>query len=112
MKIVLLHGADALGPPEDPVLAQVEAALRDAGHDVSRVAALGVPVLVVGDTLHALGRLAHFYRAAWTLPVVAVGGSNGKTSTKELLKAALATGDPPTIAPLARPKTILKERTA
>ena len=38
MKIVLLHGADALGPPEDPVLAQVEAALRDAGHDVSRVA--------------------------------------------------------------------------
>ena len=58
-------------------------------HDASRVAGLGVPVFVVDDTLHALGALGHFYRAAWTIPVVAVGGSNGKTSTKELLKAAL-----------------------
>lgn len=58
-------------------------------HDASCAAGLGVPVFVVRDTLHALGALARFYRAAWTLPVVAVGGSNGKTSTKELLKAAL-----------------------
>lgn len=58
-------------------------------HDASRAAGLGVPVFVVDDTLHALGALAHFFRAAWALPVVAVGGSNGKTSTKELLKAAL-----------------------
>ena len=57
--------------------------------DAPRAAGLGVPAFVVDDTLHALGALAHFYRAAWTLPVVAVGGSNGKTSTKELLKAAL-----------------------
>lgn len=57
--------------------------------DASRAAGLGVPVLTVDNTLHALGALGHFYRAAWTLPVVAVGGSNGKTSTKELLKAAL-----------------------
>ena len=58
-------------------------------HDASRVAGTGVPVFVVDDTLHALGALAQFFRAAWTLPVIAVGGSNGKTSTKELLKAAL-----------------------
>lgn len=37
MKIVLLHNVDALGPPEDPVLGQVEAALRDGGHAVARV---------------------------------------------------------------------------
>ena len=37
MKIVLLHSADALGPPEDPVLGQVEAALREGGHEVGRV---------------------------------------------------------------------------
>ncbi len=58
-------------------------------HDATRAVGLGVPVFAVDDTLHALGALGHFYRAAWTLPVVAVGGSNGKTSTKELLKAAL-----------------------
>ncbi len=57
--------------------------------DATRAGGLGVPVFAVEDTLHALGALGHFYRAAWTLPVVAVGGSNGKTSTKELLKAAL-----------------------
>lgn len=58
-------------------------------HDPAKAAALGVPVFVVDDTLLALGALGRFFRAAWNIPVVAVGGSNGKTSTKELLKAAL-----------------------
>ena len=58
-------------------------------NDASRTVGLGVPAFAVDDTLHALGALARFYRASWTVPVVAVGGSNGKTSTKELLKAAL-----------------------
>ena len=50
---------------------------------------LGVPVLAVGDTLHALGRLGRYRRRAWGRTVVAIGGSNGKTSTKELVRAAL-----------------------
>jgi D-alanine-D-alanine ligase len=37
MKIVLLHTSDAAGPPEDPVLAQLEDALRSEGHDVARL---------------------------------------------------------------------------
>ena len=47
-------------------------------------------VLVVEDTRVALGKLATAYRKDFTLPFVAVGGSNGKTTTKELLASALS----------------------
>lgn len=57
--------------------------------DARLAATLGVPVFEVPDTLVALGALARFRRLAWGRPVIAVGGSNGKTSTKELLKAVL-----------------------
>lgn len=57
--------------------------------DVRRAPIAGVPVLEVPDTLIALGQLARYRRDAWAKPVIGVGGSNGKTSTKELLKAAL-----------------------
>lgn len=54
-----------------------------------RTAGLGVPVFAVRDTLAALGALARYRRRAWSGTVVGVGGSNGKTTTKELLRAAL-----------------------
>lgn len=57
--------------------------------DATRTAGLGVPVYTVEDTHVALADLARYRRLAWARPVVAVGGSNGKTSTKELLKAVL-----------------------
>lgn len=57
--------------------------------DGARAVGLGLPVYVVPDTLVALGQLATAWRRAWGRTVIAVGGSNGKTSTKELLKAAL-----------------------
>lgn len=50
---------------------------------------LGVPTYVVVDTLVALGKLATAWRRAWGGPVIAVAGSNGKTSTKDMLQAAL-----------------------
>ncbi len=58
-------------------------------HDATRAQGLGVPAYVVPDTLHALGALGRARRLAWGGPLVAVGGSNGKTSTKELIRAAL-----------------------
>jgi len=70
-------------------------AARDAGaaavvvEDAERAIGLGIPVLVVRNTREALGALARGWRRAWGGTVVAVGGSNGKTSTKELLRAAL-----------------------
>jgi UDP-N-acetylmuramoyl-tripeptide--D-alanyl-D-alanine ligase len=72
--------------------------LRDAVRDgaaaviVSRapkLTALGVPVYEVGDTLVALGALGNYWRRAWGKTIVGVAGSNGKTSTKDLLKASL-----------------------
>ncbi len=57
--------------------------------DAPRARALGVPVYVVSDTRTALAAVARYRREAWGGLVVAVGGSNGKTSTKELLRAAL-----------------------
>lgn len=41
MKIVLLHTQDAVEPPEDPVLGQLESALRAAGHETARAAVAG-----------------------------------------------------------------------
>jgi len=46
-------------------------------------------VLVVDDARAAFGKLAAAYRKDFTLPVIAVGGSNGKTTTKELLASVL-----------------------
>ena len=58
--------------------------------DAARAAGIGVPAYVVRDTRVALGALARYRREAWGKPVIAVGGSNGKTSTKAMLTAMLA----------------------
>ena len=49
----------------------------------------GCAIIAVEDTRRALGRLAAQYRAEFVVPIVAVGGSNGKTTTKELIAAVL-----------------------
>ena len=46
-------------------------------------------MLVVEDVRAALGKLAAAYRGQFDLPMVCVAGSNGKTTTKELLASAL-----------------------
>src|ERR1700746_1106005 len=50
----------------------------------------GCAVIAVDNPRHALGRLAARYREDFELPVIAVGGSNGKTTTKELLATVLS----------------------
>ncbi len=46
-------------------------------------------VLIVDDARIALGKLAAAYRTQFDLPIICVGGSNGKTTTKELLASVL-----------------------
>jgi UDP-N-acetylmuramoyl-tripeptide--D-alanyl-D-alanine ligase len=64
----------------------------------SRAAALaghaGLPLLAVPDTLAALGALARHHRRRFRVPLVAVTGSNGKTTTREMIAAILATRGP------------------
>jgi len=60
-----------------------------AGALVSRDVTSG-PVLRVDDTLVALQRLGEFARARSQAKIVAVTGSVGKTTTKEMLRRALA----------------------
>jgi len=50
-----------------------------------------IPLLIVEDTLRALGDLAHAWRERFSIPVIAITGSNGKTTTKELLQTVLKT---------------------
>lgn len=51
----------------------------------------GALLIEVDDTLAALGRLATHWRAKFTLPVVGITGSIGKSSTKELAAGVLGT---------------------
>ncbi|NOS93354.1 MAG: UDP-N-acetylmuramoyl-tripeptide--D-alanyl-D-alanine ligase [Cyclobacteriaceae bacterium] len=46
-------------------------------------------IIVVKDTLMALQDLARFHRTQLNIPIVGLTGSNGKTTSKELLNAVL-----------------------
>lgn len=47
--------------------------------------------IVVGDVLHTLQDLAAYHRAQFKIPVIGLTGSNGKTTTKELINLVLQT---------------------
>jgi UDP-N-acetylmuramoyl-tripeptide--D-alanyl-D-alanine ligase len=47
-------------------------------------------VIKVPNTTKALGQLARAHRDTLSIPIIAIGGSNGKTTTKELLKSVLS----------------------
>lgn len=72
-----------------------DAAARGAAclvvHTVPDDPPANAPLVLVDDTTRALGRLAAWHRARFTVPVVAVTGSNGKTTTKEMIAAVLGT---------------------
>ncbi len=52
----------------------------------------GAAVVLVRDTVKALGDLARFHRRRYSLPIVSVTGSTGKTTTKEMIAAIGAIG--------------------
>ncbi|TVP83633.1 MAG: UDP-N-acetylmuramoyl-tripeptide--D-alanyl-D-alanine ligase [Thioalkalivibrio sp.] len=72
-------GHDFIGPELAAAALLVERALDDPR-----------PRIVVDDTLSALARLAGFWRARCRARVLALTGSNGKTTTKEMLRGILS----------------------
>jgi UDP-N-acetylmuramoyl-tripeptide--D-alanyl-D-alanine ligase len=52
--------------------------------------AKGVACVTVADTTRALGGLAAFVRQKYHIPVVAITGSNGKTTTRQMTAAVMA----------------------
>ncbi len=63
-----------------------------AARSVASAKAAAISVIAVADTLRALQDVAAFYRRGMDIPVCAVTGTNGKTTTKEMLHAVLAVG--------------------
>lgn len=48
-----------------------------------------IPLILVKDTRRGLGQLAAYWREHFSIPVVAVTGSNGKTTVKEMIASIL-----------------------
>ncbi len=64
------------------------AAVVDASARLDAVQTM--PLLVVSDTTKALGELGRYCRQKFSIPVIAIAGSNGKTTTKEMVTAVLS----------------------
>jgi UDP-N-acetylmuramoyl-tripeptide--D-alanyl-D-alanine ligase len=52
---------------------------------------LNVPRLIVHDTIRTFGQMATAHRRKFKIPVLVIGGSNGKTTTKEMVSSVLRT---------------------
>ena len=64
------------------------------GCDISSCGRTDAPILAADDTELALGALAAGHRARFHGPVIAITGSSGKTTTKEMCAAVLSQGGP------------------
>jgi UDP-N-acetylmuramoyl-tripeptide--D-alanyl-D-alanine ligase len=82
----------ALQGPNYDGHAFVEAAREGgaAAAAVSRPCASDLPQLEVADTRLALGRLSAYWRGKFSLPVIAITGSNGKTTVRAMTEAILS----------------------
>jgi UDP-N-acetylmuramoyl-tripeptide--D-alanyl-D-alanine ligase len=68
--------------------------LIERGRELPTEIAAELPVVAVDDTTLGLGRLAHGHRGGFEGPVVAITGSNGKTTTKEMCAVILSVAAP------------------
>lgn len=74
-------GYDYISQAKD---AAASAVITEKQHDVS------ISSILVTDPRRAMGELARHWRANFAIPLVAITGSNGKTTVKEMLTAILS----------------------
>ena len=65
------------------------AAMVNQNSDIEGNKSLKIPMIIVKDTLLELGRLATYWRGRFDIPLIAVTGSNGKTTVKEMIASIL-----------------------
>lgn len=87
LKGVVFDGHDSLA---DAFKKEASAAIISENWFKNHKNNIDFPAIVVKDTLKALAELAFFHRIRFNFPVIAVAGSNGKTSTKELIASVLS----------------------
>jgi UDP-N-acetylmuramoyl-tripeptide--D-alanyl-D-alanine ligase len=80
-------------------LADVKAKGAVAALVEREIAGVDLPQLLVADCRVALGQLGALNRAGYDKPVVAITGSSGKTTVKEMLAASCVPG--PVLPPVA-----------
>ncbi len=68
--------------------------LVERGRELPAATRPGLPAVAVDDTTEALGALAAGHRRGFEGPVVAITGSNGKTTVKEMCAAILSESGP------------------
>ena len=87
-----LHGASFDGNrfAADAIAAGARYAVVDTDDPINLHPELGEKLIRVDDTLKALQELAREHRRNLAIPVISIVGSNGKTTTKELVACVLA----------------------
>ena len=68
----------------------IEEAIENGAVAVISEKELNIPSIKVEDSIIALGQIAHYIRNLYNIPLIAITGSVGKTTTKELIYLVLS----------------------
>ncbi len=68
----------------------IDEAIKNGATAIISEKYLDIPSIKVDDSILALGQIAHYIRSLYNIPLIAITGSVGKTTTKELIYLVLS----------------------